>query len=377
MSLDAIDRRREEAAARAWSVAVAPLDEASLSAWPSNRERQRGYVFQTREFLAVWASTIAPARDGRVYLATVRDETGAAALWLPLAIERRQGVRALCFADGGVADANAPILGPGRVPTGKAFAAVWRDILSALPPVDLIDLAKMPETIKGEPNPMMDLATVPHGTRLHENTRAEDPDPAVRLRDHRAKLAQAARKLAREAPVATAWAADEAQAEQWFEALVAYKRKQFIASYGYDAFEAHDLLGFYRAAFGGENFGRLATIAAERHGDAITAAAFLFASPDRVHYVLPAYDAERYGATSPGARLMAHLVDRAVAEGWDFDLGEGDGAYKSRWTTASIALRDHEAGVTLSGRLYLAARRLARLERFAAARARVKRWLWA
>ena len=68
---------------------------------------------------------------------------------------RERGLRTIEFADLGVTDYNAPILGPAAPSTESAAAAVWQHVLRALPECDLIHLRKMPLTIDGRPNPLV------------------------------------------------------------------------------------------------------------------------------------------------------------------------------------------------------------------------------
>lgn len=380
MSQVANGSRRGEAAVRSWSVAVAPLDQTSLSAWPSNRERLDGHVFQTREFLALWADTIGRTRQAACHLVTIVDANGVPALYLPLAIERRLGVWVLTFMDGGVVDANAPILGPGLQPSYEEFDEIWRGIVAMLPRVDAIDLAKMPRTIKGRPNPTVAPDAPRHATRGHEVV-LEGLDlsayrAAPERRAHLGMLASRARKMARFGARRLAAPTDTVGKAALFERLAALKRRKYLSTYGYDAFEVFDHLEFYRRALlEGER--PLAVIEAELCGEEVAAVVLSFRSPDRSYYVLPAYDDERFGAFSPGARLLADLIDRAAARGEAaFDLGEGDLPYKTLWETTIVALHDRETATSPAGRLMLGARALARHERLAAARSRVKRWMW-
>jgi hypothetical protein len=59
------------------------------------------YVYQSREFLDVWMTTIGKARGAQCFLIVVRDRDGTPALYLPLAIESKFNVRILRFMDGG------------------------------------------------------------------------------------------------------------------------------------------------------------------------------------------------------------------------------------------------------------------------------------
>src|SRR5262249_14736375 len=75
---------------------------------------------------------------------------------------RRQGMlRVIEFADGSLSDYNAPLVAAHFTPTTQETRALWRQILAALPPADVIRLDKMPASFAGSPNPLQALG----GTR--------------------------------------------------------------------------------------------------------------------------------------------------------------------------------------------------------------------
>jgi CelD/BcsL family acetyltransferase involved in cellulose biosynthesis len=133
-------------------------DPAALNpAWAALAREGRATPFQSAVFLRAWYAVL----GARPHITTAIVEVLRAAddtpvLLLPLAVERRGGLRVLGFADCGVADNNAPVLGP-ACPEGAAFKALWRDILKVLPPADLLRFEKQPERIGARPNPLLAL----------------------------------------------------------------------------------------------------------------------------------------------------------------------------------------------------------------------------
>ncbi len=118
-------------------------------------------VFQAREFLETWMRTIGLDRGVRPVLVVVVDGGGSPVLYLPLAIETKFGVTLLRFMDAGVSDLNVPIMARHRSLGPVEFAAVWKEILSRLPALDVIDLRKMPDHLNGVRNPLTYLACDP------------------------------------------------------------------------------------------------------------------------------------------------------------------------------------------------------------------------
>ena len=113
------------------------------------------HIFQTVEFLRIWQDTYGRATSARPFFVAVYEQDGAPLLMLPLAITRRGGVRELSFIDAAACDYNAPVLFPtSRLWTSGTAAALWADIVAALPPFDILSLVKLPAEVGGLVNPL-------------------------------------------------------------------------------------------------------------------------------------------------------------------------------------------------------------------------------
>ncbi len=106
--------------------------------------------FQAPEWISAWYATVGVKRDAEPLLVFVTERaTGLAVLTLPLIRHRSDGLDVIAFADLGVTDYNAPILGPAAPTSPPAARALWARIVKALPRADLIELRKMPATVGG------------------------------------------------------------------------------------------------------------------------------------------------------------------------------------------------------------------------------------
>lgn len=138
---------------------LAAWSEVSL-AWAECALGGAATPFQTDIFLNAWYATLgARAEVQPVIVEVLRKSDGAPALLLPLVLERVGSLRILSFADGGVSDNTAPILGPAAPETPEQMRALWRDISRALPPADLFVADKQPAELGGRANPILALAT--------------------------------------------------------------------------------------------------------------------------------------------------------------------------------------------------------------------------
>jgi CelD/BcsL family acetyltransferase involved in cellulose biosynthesis len=331
--------------------------------WPSIAvEALEMSVFQSREFLEIWMATIGRERAVRPALAIVSDADARPVLYLPFVIETRLGVNILRFMDAGVSDLNAPIMARERRLTETEFAAVWKKIRALLPPVDVIDLRKMPEHLDGMRNPMTWLPCASghvysHAVQLSHLPEIHARAPVVRMRK---KLRRQFQRLGELGP--TRFVSNPAKDEltRVVDGLFDLKRMQYLRTRGRDFLEGPGVRSFYYAMAAPERLGRISNLSALMCGEEIASAHLGFIGRDRFYYVMPAYDI-RYRALAPGYQLLDHLLSQCRDDGYAvFDLGEGEHRYKEKFMTHQVRLRTHQRAVTVAGMIYLQANRIRR-----------------
>jgi CelD/BcsL family acetyltransferase involved in cellulose biosynthesis len=321
------------------------------------------YVFQSREFLALWRDSIGSANGVEPYLIVVKDGDGRGIFYLPLAIETKFNIRLLRFMDGGVADYNAPILAADRTLSPREFAAVWSETLSLLPHFDVIDLKKIASDVAGAVNPLAYLdctafAESGHLMPLAALRDGSDVRPALfRLRR---KLKRCAEDLSQAGESHVVVNPTGAALAQVTERLLALKRQRFLQTQMPDFLVAPGVELFYREMMSPARLGSVSHLSALTVGDTVASAHLGFIGRGRFYYIFPAYD-DAFRRYRVGHLLLEQLVDRSVAEGFDtFDLGVGDGRYKDTWATHRLALLSHERAMTAAGQVYLQMRRVRR-----------------
>jgi CelD/BcsL family acetyltransferase involved in cellulose biosynthesis len=318
--------------------------------------------FQSREFLETWMQTIGRDRAVRPALVVVSDADARPVLYLPFAIEKRLGIRLLRFMDAGVSDLNLPITARDRRLNGTEFAAVWRKIRSALPPVDVIDLRKMPDHLNGLRNPMTYLPCTSahlygHTVQLSYLPEIDARAPVIRMRK---KLRRQFQRLDELAPTRFVRNPPLGEAGRVIDGLFDLKRMQYLRTRGSDFLEAPGIRAFYRAMASPDRTGRVSDLSALMCGEEIASAHLGFIGRDRFYYVMPAYDI-RYRALAPGYQLLVHLLAYCRDAGYAvFDLGEGEHQYKAKFMTHQVALRTYQRAVTAAGMIYLQASRIRR-----------------
>jgi CelD/BcsL family acetyltransferase involved in cellulose biosynthesis len=358
--------RRVEATPRGPSKIVVELFDGDWEAakWPSISADPalEMSIFQAREFLEIWMRTIGRDRRVRPVLAVVVGGDGRPVLYLPLAIETKFGVTLLRFMDAGVSDLNAPIMARGRDLTEGEFAVVWKEILSQLPPVDVIDLRKMPVHLNGVRNPLTYLACNPgheHGYTVLLSSLPEVHERASMVRMHK-KLRRQLQRLTERGPVHFVSNPPGDALRRTVDGLFDLKRMQYMRTWGRDFLETPGINRFYREMAEPGRLGSISHLSALTCGESLVSAHLGFIGRGRFYYVMPAYDVQ-YRALAPGYLLLDHLMTQCRDAGYEvFDLGEGEHAYKGKWVTHRVPLRSYRRAVTFAGTLYLQANRIRR-----------------
>ncbi|SFG60626.1 GNAT family N-acetyltransferase [Methylobacterium gossipiicola] len=131
-------------ASAAYDVTVSDDWAATERLWRPLMEAGVPTPFQDGAWLRTWYATLGTRPGTRPLLVTVRDtETGRIAAALPWAMAREGGLRVVGFADGGITDYNAALLGPAAPADPAAWSRLAAAVRAALPPADLLRLTKL------------------------------------------------------------------------------------------------------------------------------------------------------------------------------------------------------------------------------------------
>ncbi len=143
--------------------------------WEQLAQEGAALPFQRRCWLSHWYD--AHRATHKPLLITI-ERAGAPVMALPLAMSRRGSLRIIHFADAGVTDYNAPILGGGAPDDAAGAASIMHSLLQSLPPADLLSFDKMPKRVEEMINPLAlaPTATVSalNGNVLHAPSAWED-----------------------------------------------------------------------------------------------------------------------------------------------------------------------------------------------------------
>jgi CelD/BcsL family acetyltransferase involved in cellulose biosynthesis len=330
--------------------------------WREAATRCTGFVFQTYEWQAAYHATIGVAEGAMPCIVHVADRAGAPLLLLPFGIYRQGRFRVLRFLGGVVTDYNAPLIAPGfaeQVGTGE-FAALWRQIIDRLPPFDLFWFRRMPQTIEGEPNAMLNLAGAIHTRDAYA---ARIPETVEAFRSARSpKLfsdgRRQRRRLAEKGETSLELQIEGEAALDTVAVMARQKSRRYQESGVRDIFAEPGYLDFYRALTEGPL--RLPGVHVSRLqvGDTTVATHWGALHNGRLYWLMPGYEAGEWGRFSCGRLLLESAFEWCVAHKMRvLDLTVGDERYKLDWADHSLALYECLGARTLKGAAYVAYQR--------------------
>lgn len=333
--------------------------------------------FQHVSVVDAWFSAMRDRSEIEPLIVTVRDGTsGAHALSLALIRITSGTLQTISFADLGLIDYNAPILGPAAPQDAAGADRMWRVVRKVLPRADFIEFTKMPAEIAGRGNPFARLGVLP--CALNGNVVRTDDD----WQTYRAGLKRTVRK-----ELERAWRVFERHPRAAFVpitepaerrcVLAAIEEQQPVRmqitgkSYSLDSPSA---AAFYRNLVAVPPGESVVILTALTCGEEVVAG--LLGLHDRDEYIMVRMSCAEgeWSKASPGRIIIDKSMEWLHGQGhrhFDFSIGNYD--YKRRFGVEPIALFDLFRPLGLRG-LSKMARAHARnwLSRYPAARALVR-----
>jgi CelD/BcsL family acetyltransferase involved in cellulose biosynthesis len=362
--------------------AVATFDVTDAALWHRWRALERDGVataFQTTTVIRPLLCELAPAFGARPFVVEVFADDGRHVLSLGLVRARAPLARHVGFPDFGLIDHNAPIWRRDLDLSGGRAEALRRAILAALPGHDALLLGKMPKTVEGRPNPLVDWPGV---TEMNVVTMVYDPAarPSADLPAMK-ESGRKRRKLDREGG-AIRRIDDPARARELLDFAFALRAAKAGREGRREALERPDVREFYRTVVTGGLPDGSAVVWEVVLGERTIAMVHGLVRAGHFHGTLMASDDDPgLQPYSPGMIAVATVLDDHVANrSGPFDLGPGEHPYKRRFGGEPAPLYEYGRAATPLGLAAIAdraARRAvrARLRRHPEFRARLYRLL--
>lgn len=322
-----------------WTIRLVRGSDACLAALDFEADEVVATPFQHPAWLAAWARAFPDPLGERVFLVEARETAqGRVVLRLPLALEQWSGIRVLRGWDRGTADYGGVILTRDVAFPPDRFRDLWRAVVAALPPCDVLVLDKLPGRIGERDDPLVSVGEIERSFNSGHVLRLGEPGRprAVETFDGtmRRSLARKRRKLSNKGALAFRLRPARAAGDV-LEALLGWRRERFAAENAERDIGAIE--DFWRRAAAETEFARIADLSLDGRP---LAAGFGTRTGPSFQLLATGFDPS-WKNWSPGLLLLEDLVDAAESDGVRlFDFTIGDEAYKLDFAVETVPLHD-------------------------------------
>ena len=351
--------------------------------WPSGAPGQRGdallHAFQTRTFLEVWLESFGRTGRQSFHFVEVRDRAGRPLLLVPLRIIVAGGARLLQFIDHEAADYNAPVLfSSGHAWTRESAKQLWQQIVAKLPPVDVVELTKMPGDVEGVDNPLFLLGSGAGELSCHATDLRRPWAEIDREVPRRTTLLRKIRGLERISPLGFHVAETAEEVRRVTEVMLRQKQRRFEETMvpGFDV--DRDKFDFFdkgTARF--HQQGMLKLFYLTSGDNTIVATIWGLTSEKRYYAIMLSFEGDEWTRHSPGSILFYKALEWLHRNGYEWmDLGIGDEPWKLESCRTTIPLVERREALTPRGRLHMARMKLTEAVRRTQAYQRLRPLKW-
>lgn len=334
---------------------------AAQSDWAALEECAVASIYQTRRFVVPWFDTMGVQAGMTPLIIVVRETDGAPAALFPMGLRRVGGLGRIEFLGGKDSNANMALIRPGLTLSGEDVLNILRrGAAQAGAPADYYALLNQPERWQGVDNPLAALPSQPSPSYCHSAALTPDSEAFHRQQlssDGRKKLRAKRRKLEELGPVSLLTARTSEEATRLLDAFFEQKRQRFDEQNIRSGFDSPAARGFFERCCISRIARRDSSV--EIHGlmvgSRIAATYGGGVHRSRFHGMINSFDPDpaiaRY---SPGEILLSLLIESKCRQGLaEFDLGVGEGRYKSTWCDRVEPLFDTLIALTTRGRAML------------------------
>ena len=309
--------------------------------------------FQSGRWLESWYGTVGRS-GGEPILLTVRDRrTERLVAMLPLFAHRSGSLRVVRFADAGVSDYNAPVLGPDAPVDPAGAKALWKAIQTALGDADLVNFTKMPTEVEGRPNP---LALLPEcgrcavGTNVLSINGSWDDYLSQLDRKVRKEIGRCWRVFSKRDGAAFRRVQDQTEAARVMAAMEVQQRLRHQRGSAPYLLDNPPIAAFYRSLVeNGIGSGEI-ILTALTCGDEVVSALLGLARPPSYIMIRISSAAGAWADCSPGRLVIVQTMRMLHQEHYTtFDFSIGDYPHKRRLGTEQRPLLELTAALSARG----------------------------
>jgi CelD/BcsL family acetyltransferase involved in cellulose biosynthesis len=341
-------------AAAALRIEVHSSFETAREEWTRFQTTAGGYPFQHHAWLKAWYDAIGRAEGVAPFIVIAKDDESVVRAIYPLGIRKLGFLRLLIPLGGKACDYHAPLIDQAffaqRAPQFRA--ALWASIKTRA----RADATLLERLVPGEHGDPYGASVLrPHAARAHALVLGSDWDRFYRKRrgtKSRRTLREKQNRLARIGPIRFALAETAADRQRLIAAGVELKGRQLQHAGYRNPYHREGVRTFYRSLAALSPTDSALRVFSLTVGDEIAAVAVCVVDCEKLYYLLPAYDNDRFGKFSPGQLLLCDLMQWSIDHGLKvFDFTIGDERYKSDWCDVTTPLAYAVDGVNVRGKI--------------------------
>ena len=328
--------------------------------WKAFERRADCTVFQTFDWLAKWQRHIGRRKDTVPAIVLGGNAEGQLLFILQLAVETRGPARRLTWLGSELCDYNAPLLAEdfSKNVSADGFVKLWQEIVRLLRAnprfrFDFVDLQKMPETVGGQRNPLLNLQVLAHPSGAYVANLDGDWDhfyAAKRSSSTRKKERRQLKHLAEYGEVRFVDVQDRQEIERTLDTLIDQKSRSFARMGVEDIFSRPGYREFFLDVATDLNVSALTHVSRLDVGSTMAATNLGLRFRDCYYLVLSSYHDGEFSRFGPGRAHLHELLRHAIDSGFrQFDFTVGDEPYKRDWSDTELRLHDYLAAVTPRG----------------------------
>jgi CelD/BcsL family acetyltransferase involved in cellulose biosynthesis len=337
--------------------------ESAKETWSAFQEQGELYIFQTHEWLENWYTNVGVKQPIQPWLVAVYTDTGRPLCFFPFGIERRKFVTVLTWLGEAFIDYGAPIVTPvftellGSV-EDVDFNDIWDMVIEHIPPVDMIWLAKIPETINRVKNPICALKCKRYHSSAYYVRLSGDWDDFYR-RHAGAKTRSTDRRKHRRLSETGSLSfcmtdgSDESVFRDITGAMIEQKQNRYREILAPDFLDPEPHKRFFMDPSRALLTSGVLNISGLRLNGKIITTHWGMTYRGRYYYYMPSFAGGHWMRYSPGRLLLFHLFKWCLQRGIEvFDFTIGDEAYKRDWCDTELNLYQFCSVLSRKGKLY-------------------------
>ena len=326
---------------------------AMASRWDALADGAAMTPFQSGRWLESWYGTVGRCGGEPILLTLLDRRTQGLVAMLPLFAHRSGSLRVVRFADAGVSDYNAPVLGPDAPVDLAGAKALWKAIQRAVGDADLVNFTKMPTEVEGRPNP---LALLPEcgrcavGTNVLSITGSWDDYLSQLDRKVRKEIGRCWRVFSKRDGVAFRRVQDQTEAARVMAAMEIQQRMRHQRGSAPYLLDNPAIAAFYRSLVeNGIGSGEI-ILTALTCGDEVVSALLGLARPPSYIMIRISSAAGAWADCSPGRLVIVQTMRMLHQEHYTtFDFSIGDYPHKRRLGTEQRPLLELTAALSARG----------------------------